>query len=146
MNHSHHGQTSILRFDEADGASVPAPGMKPASAAYGVDNNERLGYYYAGGPQYGPPYPQYGGFDHTGNPHHHPPQAGYGYAQDGEEEADGNAEVEGEGEGEGDDDQEVYGSRVEENAVSFQTHCGLTSRLLIPRLFPSSHPPLSTAL
>lgn len=90
--------------------------MKPASAAYGVDNNERLGYYYAGGPQYGPPYPPYGDYDHAGNPHHHPPSAPYPYAQDGGEEGDGNAEMEGDGEGDG--DHEVYTSRQGGGAVS----------------------------
>ena len=119
-------QTGVLRFDDAEGGVGTAPGgvaaAKPASAAYGVESNERLGYYYTSGPPpgrdvpeenaqfagtapQGHPYPPYGApFGHgTGQP-------AYGFAQDG-------AEAEGT-EGNADADAEAYGPRPGTDDVS----------------------------
>ena len=106
--------SSILRFEGGDGTSVSGPVMKPATAAYGVENNERLGFYYAGGGpgQFGSPYPPYGAYGQAASAHHPTQQASYGYAQDAREDAaDGNADMDADGEGDG--DHEVYDSRQE---------------------------------
>lgn len=118
---AHQSQTSVLRFDEADGTGMSSSGMKPASAAYGVASNERLGYYYAGGapgqyPPQGPSYPPYGVYGSAASNSHHAQQPAYGYAQDGGEDGDGNVDIDAEGEGDG--EHERFGSRPEEESVS----------------------------